>query len=198
MKKCQTEEERKQAKRDYMKQYYQKNKEKFAERMKQYYEANREKRLEQRKQYCKDNADKIAECNKQWREKNADYMKQWREKNPEYWEQWYGINREKRLEQNKQYKKTPMGRASRLVSSYNQADKKYNRGKCTLTTKWVVDHIFTSKCIYCGESDWKELGCDRIDNSKPHTEDNVVCCCEECNKKRGVKPFEEFLNLMTK
>ena len=72
-------------------------------------------------------------------------------------------------------------------------DKKRNRGKCTLTAQWIMDYIFTKKCVYCGESDWKKLGCDRIDNSKPHTEDNVVCCCGECNTKRGTKEFEEFL-----
>ena len=101
-----------------------------------------------------------------------------------------------RKEYFKEYNKTPMGRAVRLVAKYKQSDKKYNRGECTLTAKWVVDNIFPKPCIYCGESDWKKLGCDRIDNSKPHTPDNVVPCCEECNKKRHRKPFEEFLNEM--
>ena len=140
MKKYQTEEERLEAKRQYMKKYYKANKEKRAE----------------------------------------------------YYKQWYQTNRESVLEQQKEYNRTPMRRASKLVSAHNQEDKKYNRGECTLTAQWIVDNIFTRKCVYCGESDWRKLGCDRIDNSKPHTEDNVVCCCGDCNKKRGTKEFVEY------
>lgn len=136
-----------------------------------------------------------------------------KEYSKQYYKQYYQTNKEKLLEQQKQYNqtnkekiveyhkqyfRTPMGRASRLVQAHNQEDKKYNRGECTLTARWIVDNIFSQKCIYCGESDWRKLGCDRIDNSKPHTEDNVVPCCEACNNKRKKKPFEEFLTLMTK
>lgn len=162
-----TEEERKQARRLYMKQWREANKEKIAEYNKQYYKNNAEMFAEYHKQYHKNNAEMIAEYNKQWREKNADY--------------------------DKQYRQTPMGRAKNLVNSYKQNDKKYDRGECTLTTKWIIDNIFSQKCIYCGESDWKKLGCDRKDNSKPHTEDNVVCSCWDCNIKRQKKTFEEFL-----
>ena len=49
---------------------------------------------------------------------------------------------------------------------------------------WIVDNGFT-ECIYCGETDWRKLGLDRINNSKPHTEDNVVPCCRRCNIIRG-------------
>ena len=151
--KYKTEEERKEARRESKRKYYQANKEKIAECMKQYYQDNREKILEQKKQYCQDNKEKIVE-----------------------------------------YRKTPMGRAINLISTHKQEDKKHNRGECTLTAKWVVDHIFSQKCAYCGESDWRKLGCDRIDNSLPHTPSNVICCCEACNKKRGKKSFEEFLD----
>lgn len=166
--KYQTEEERKEAKKEYLKQYYQSNKERI---------------LEQQRQYRKENTEKIAEYRKQYRKDNAEYFKQYHQ-----------ANREKIAEYDKEYKKTPMGRAKNLVNAYKQNDKKYNRGECTLTTKWIVDNIFNSKCIYCGESDWRKLGCDRIDNSLPHTPSNVVCCCGECNNKRQKKSFEEFIN----
>ena len=116
------------------------------------------------------------EWNKRWREANAVKVK-------EYQKRWIA-----------EYRNTPMGRAIHLVSCYKRNDKKYNRGECTLTPKWVVDNIFNKPCHYnCGETDWTKLGCDRIDNSKPHTPDNVVPCCEECNKKRGTMNYEEFL-----
>ena len=158
--KYKTEEERKQAKREYLKQWYKANKEKIAER---------------HKQYRQENAEKIAELNKHYYQKN-------KEKNAEYKKQY-----------DKQYYSTPMGRAVRLVGSYNKADHNHNRGECTLTAQWIIDNIFSSKCIYCGESDWTKLGCDRKDNSLPHTEDNVVCSCWDCNNKRKTKSFEEFL-----
>lgn len=104
-------------------------------------------------------------------------------------------NREAIAEQKKQYYSTPNGRAYHLVYRYSQSDKEHNRGECTITPQWVIDSIFTQPCHWCGESDWTKLGCDRIDNSKPHTPDNVLPCCEECNAKRGRMTYEEFLKL---
>lgn len=91
---------------------------------------------------------------------------------------------EKHQDKIDEYKHSKMGRAIKLVSAYNQSDKKYGRGKGDLTAKWIVENIFTKSCK-CGESDWHKLGCNRIDNSKPHTIDNVEPCCMECNKKLG-------------
>lgn len=104
--------------------------------------------------------------------------------------------KESENERKRKYHLTQKGRAVNLCGSYKYSDKKYNRGECTLTAEWIVENIFTSKCSYCGKDDWRELGCDRIDNSKPHTPNNVVCCCQECNTKRGNKSYEEFLKEM--
>lgn len=95
----------------------------------------------------------------------------------------YLEKKEEIKEYHRQYNKTPYGRALNLVSTYNQSDKKYGRGECTLTADWVVENIFSKQCS-CGESDWHKLGCNRINNDLPHTPDNVEPCCTECNKKR--------------
>ena len=79
-----------------------------------------------------------------------------------------------------------------VVHAYRKADSLANRGECTLTEEWVVNHIFNSKCVYCGESDWKKLGCDRIDNSQPHTPSNVVCCCGKCNREKHLTDADVF------
>lgn len=81
------------------------------------------------------------------------------------------------------YLKTQKGRANSLLCAYRQNDKKYGRGECTLTAEWIIDNIFSKPCTHCGETDWHKLGCNRLDNSKPHTPDNVEPCCKECNNK---------------
>ena len=91
-------------------------------------------------------------------------------------------NKNRKKTYNKDYIKTQIGRAWNLISAYNQSDKKHNRGRGNLTAQWIVENIFSSKCK-CGETDWHKLGCNRVNNDLPHTTDNVVCCCTECNKK---------------
>lgn len=87
-------------------------------------------------------------------------------------------------------------RAKLLITSYRYRDKKKFNKPIDLDVDWFIDNIFNSKCIYCGENDWKELGADRIDNDKPHTKDNIVCCCSTCNRMRGdtfsVKEFKQI------
>lgn len=89
------------------------------------------------------------------------------------------------------YLSTKNGRAHNLLCSYRQNDKKYNRGECTLTAEWIVENIFTKSCAHCGESDWHKIGCNRIDDSKPHTPDNVEPCCLSCNDKLAKKQSKQ-------
>ena len=170
-KKYLTEEERKAARKEYLKQYYrqyrQDNKKYYREYQKQYQEDNKE----HLKQYRQDNKDKILEQRKRYYQNNKKYFKEY----------------------HKEYYQTPMGRASTLVRCYQREDKKYNRGECTLTPEWMIENIFSKPCHYCGETDWTKIGCDRIDNSKPHTPDNVVPCCWKCNVKKHLKDYEEFV-----
>ena len=83
---------------------------------------------------------------------------------------------------NKWIKEHPIeARAINLINKYNNMDKAANRPKGDLTTKWVVENIFTKPCAHCGKEGWQIIGCNRLDNSKPHTIDNVEPCCKECN-----------------
>lgn len=121
------------------------------------------------KKYYQDNKKKILE-------RQVKHRKEYRDKWNEYL---------------KKFHSTKEGRASYLISRHKQEDKKRNRGNCDLTMPWFVRNIFT-KCIYCGETDWKKLGCDRINNDLPHTIENVVPACWDCNRKRKKKPFDQF------
>lgn len=148
--------------------------EKSRESCKRYYEKNKERLKEAHKRYYEENKVKLLEKKKIYNEKN----------------------KEKISDQRKTYYKTPIGRAKALLRTYKQYDEKYNRGECTLTPEWIVKHIFSQPCVYCGESDWTKIGCDRKNNSLPHTPDNVVPCCGDCNIKRKITPYDEYLKII--
>lgn len=125
----------------------------------QYYLKNKEKILKTANDYYKNNKEKVKD--------------------------YYNKNKEtiivRQTEYNKEYKNTPMGRALKLVAAYKTSDDIANRGECTLTAKWIVENIFSKPCAHCGLLDWHKVGCNRLDNAKPHTPDNVEPCCFMCN-----------------
>lgn len=93
---------------------------------------------------------------------------------------WYDIHKKKvRIPIDKKMK-----RACKLLQNYRFLDKKYDRGECSLTVEDIYS-LWEQGCHWCGETDWHSLGVDRIENTKPHTIDNVVCACRNCNVKRG-------------
>lgn len=157
------------------------------------------RRLEKTRQWRIKNPNKIVKQNEKYHKEHPDFQKEY-----------YQANLEHELERNRKYKEehkeevkdkvhfyqneTKNGRARHLIGAYSQSDKKHNRGECTITSDWIINNIFNNTCIYCGESDWHKLGCDRIDNSKPHTEDNCVCSCKDCNIKRGSDVFYDYYN----
>ena len=122
---------------------------------------------------------------------NREAQKRWREKHKEeyaeYQKQYQQEHKEELAEYMKQYYKTPMGRAFGLLQGYRSSDKIAGRGECTLTAQWIMDNIFTKKCAHCEKTGWDVIGCNRLDNSLPHTPDNVEPCCGECNFKQPKK-----------
>lgn len=156
-----------------------------------------EEQKEKRKQYCKrwreSHKEEVALYNRTYSEKYRDeHREELLEKKREY----ARTHKDEISKYMKEYNNTLIGRAANLASSYKQEDERYNRGECMITKEWIVDNIFSKCCMYCGETDWHKIGCDRIDNNLPHTPDNVVPCCGECNKKRGSMPYEEFVEKM--
>ena len=78
-----------------------------------------------------------------------------------------------------------------MISSYRNKDKRNGVDICDLTIDWMIDNILTKSCIYCGDT--HRIGCDRLDNNKGHTKNNVVPCCLECNTARNNNfSFEEM------
>ncbi len=157
-----------------------------------YGEAAWEEHLRKNREWKKNNIEKNRVYYKKWKDENPNYTKEWRDKNPDYYKEWFQNHKDStRIKQN-DYNKTKQGRSNYLLSGYRKQDKELNIA-CTITQRWILDNIFNSSCVYCGESDWRKLGCDRIDNTKAHTPDNVVCACCSCNVKRNITPFRDFL-----
>lgn len=92
-------------------------------------------------------------------------------------------NRESELEYGRKYVNTPFGRAVKLAMNYKRHDSDKSRDGNNLTPQWIYDNILFKPCSHCGKTGWDVIGCNRIDNSKPHTTDNVEPCCVECNLK---------------
>lgn len=81
---------------------------------------------------------------------------------------------------------------SKMLSAYKIKDKK--KGYENDLTKDFLEEILSKPCYYC--RDTYRIGLDRIDNSKGHTQDNVVPCCIECNTVRNnLFSVEEMLIL---
>lgn len=116
-------------------------------------------------------------------EERDEYNKKRREKRQ--------ANRDAILEKEAAKRATKYGRARMLKNGYAHQDRKTKRGKCTLTEEQIMQ-FWNDGCYYCGETDWKKLGADRMDNDKGHTIENCVCACAKCNKERGNMPFHIF------
>lgn len=127
------------------------------------------------------------EKQKRDREKAKRWYHRHKEKAKELSRAYYHKHKEERYDYHKSYTKTPMGRAVIMVRNHKMEDKKHNRGEVNYDAKWVVENILNKPCVHCGETDWHNIGCNRIDNTKPHTKDNVEPCCFKCNLKLNGK-----------
>ncbi len=71
---------------------------------------------------------------------------------------------------------------SKMLSAYKLKDKKKNLS-FNLTKSFFGKNIISQPCIYCGATE--NIGCDRIDNEKGHTTENVIPACYICNTVRN-------------
>ena len=151
-------------------------------------EAQRAKKREACRKWRAKNKDHIKEYNKQWREDNPDYFKeackQWRDDNPDYDEQWRKENPDKVKEYYREYRNMPRGRAVYLLCGYNKMDRERDLPQGNLTIE-QVEELIQQPCVHCGVSGWQVIGLNRLDNSKPHSIDNVEPCCFPCNARLG-------------
>lgn len=114
-------------------------------------------------------------------------------------DRWSSMTEEQRLRSkanHRRYWSSVKGRAVSLATSYEKIDRRKGH-ECDVKTEWILENIFGKSCTYCGIKD-APIGCDRIDNSRGHTMDNVVPCCTECNLLRGDRFTPEEMQIIGK
>jgi len=187
MRKYYTEEEKKAAK----KAAYEKWRASHIEQERARHRANNSKKKEAKKEYNK-------KYRAEHKEYYQEYMKKWEQDHKEERKAYQKARGDYYSTLNKQRRASAGRRANALSQDYRYADT--DRGfdaSQNVDGPWIEENIFATKCIYCGDGRWEHLGCDRIDNSKPHTADNVVCSCGICNveregRKMSVAEFVEY------
>ena len=125
------------------------------------------------KKYQSEHKDEIKKRRKQYwadhSEELKEKSKQFRLNNPNLQKKYYKEHREKYL-----------------LFSYKKSDEEKNF-ICDLTEEWIRNNILLKPCYYCQSTE--DIGCDRIDNTKGHTMNNVLPACYTCNAIRGFCDF---------
>ena len=100
----------------------------------------------------------------------------------------------------------PAGRAARNIVFATYRTSARRRGFSWELTGEQFDEITGQDCHYCGcppssvkrnpyrnSSEWTYNGIDRVDSSVGYTPENVVPCCEICNKAKRDLSYGEFM-----
>lgn len=115
-------------------------------------------------------------------------------------------------------KRTPLETAYHYINKLLRKDARLRGHEWHLSLDIVVK-LVTANCVYCGiepsspcsplkhlgmsqrsskEATFLRNGIDRVDSNKGYTEDNVVSCCETCNKAKLAQSTSEFLTWITR
>ena len=149
------------------------------------------------KQYYAENKEAIAEYKKQYRQENKELIKQWYTKNEERMKQYRKENKETIADYKKQWHTTLKGYCISIRSANIQHDRKHGRIGDELPSNYptIEDYmeLLQMPDFYDGKQyDFTEMGLDRIDNSLPHTLDNIVPCTTQHNRERHLMSFDAF------
>ena len=158
-------------KKEYNKQYREKNKEKLKKQQKEWKEKNKEQHKQQRREYAEKNKEKIAEQQKQYRIDN-------KEKREEQQKQYYQNHKEATLQQQKEYREANIEKVlkkERMRSWKRQG---------LIHTKEEIEEIYE---IYCNTT---HCNCCNIEFT---LKNNINSKCMDHNLKNG-----KFRNILCK
>jgi 5-methylcytosine-specific restriction endonuclease McrA len=100
----------------------------------------------------------------------------------------------------------PPGRAARNIVFATYRSSARARGLAWELTSEQFDKITSKNCTYCGcppsmvkrnpyrnSSEWVYTGVDRVESAVGYTPENVVPCCEICNRAKWDMPYDAFV-----
>lgn len=150
--------------KEYKKQYYLKNQDKYSKKSKERYLLNRSEILK-RRSITRENESEEA------KKARLEYLKNWRQQHKEE------TNKYRQTIDNKfkfGYKYPARKRGYEFKLSFAQFTK-----------------LFIGECRYCGVENAR--GIDRVDNNIGYIIDNCVSCCGVCNKMKWKLNQDDFL-----
>ena len=160
-----TEEEKREKRRQYKKEWSEKNKDKIAQYGKIYRENNPDKIIQQRKNI----QDKIEQQRKEYRETNEFKIEQQIKKSTKIIQAKISNSKEADIKKNREFD-IDYGYITDLLQKQNNT---CNRCKMKIKTEW--DDAF----------DKEQFSINRLDNSIGHIKSNIEITCLNCNYKLG-------------
>lgn len=173
-------------KKDYHKQWREKNKEKIKQYNLKYKENSQGKIKKYHKEWYQKNKEKKLAQGREWAKNPENKKKQVR-----YVQNYVKRNKEKVFKYNSEYGKSLAG----FWRRYKYRAKKAGY-EITITLQ-DFQNITNEPCKYCGEND-RQRGIDRVDNNKGYIIENCVSCCGKCNMMKMKQTKEEFLQHIKK
>jgi 5-methylcytosine-specific restriction endonuclease McrA len=177
--------------------------------MREYRRNNADKINEQRRVLREANPDKYRQQARLWRLANADHLREWRKK---YTTAYRAANPEKFLEYGRRYRETHLEYirdymriyyfkhpdAIRLKHARRRACMSGNGGIFTAQELRVMRISQAGICAYCkGQHDHQALTIDHVIPVKQggrHEVANIVLACDRCNKSKGNRTPEQWVN----
>lgn len=181
-------------KREYMREYRKKNKERINERHRAWMFANADKvkewaikSVESIKRWRSDNKDAVHEHQKKWRELHPEKVKENRLKNKDKLSDWAKNNNEQVRANHRRWSAKNKEKV-RLNAKTQQYRRKGAEGKFTASEWQDLCDKYDNRCLSCGEQ--KELTVDHVVSLKDggsNTIDNLQPLCRSCNSRKGAK-----------
>jgi hypothetical protein len=92
------------------------------------------------------------------------------------------------------WRQNPKYRPTVIFQDTRNGDKK-KLGQTNDLTKEFIANLIKDGCHYCGETKL-QITLDRIDNSLPHNQNNVLSACVRCNLIRRELPFRCWVHIV--
>lgn len=96
------------------------------------------------------------------------------------------------IKKRKEYLNSPHAKYLRYKNSAKNTGRVFE-----FTEEKFIELFWKKPCTYCGES-IESVGVDRVDSSLGYTENNSVPCCEDCNRLKMDRNYDDWVNKMVK